>query len=513
VDISEFIGKYKNHPVLFVGAGVSLRYLNNSYTWDSLLKHVAQELTGNPDNYFDIKSECYVSGKYNYSQIATKLETIFNLALSKDRYGKFRDINDIFYQEMEDGGTPNRFKIYLSKLLSELNYREDMAVEISELKKVRKNISSVITTNYDGFIEDVFDFEPLVGNDILLSNPYGSVYKIHGCHTQPAKIIITDSDYNDFNAKYELIRAQLLSLFIHNPVIFMGYNIGDDNIKSLLKTIFTYVEPNSAESERIRSNFLLVEYEANSDSHFITEHDIDLEGFASTIRINKIKTDDFIEIYKSLSNLHLPVSAMDIRKVQDVVKEIYAGGNIMVNITEDLDSLRNGEKILAIGSNKTITYSHQDAARMIKNYFSIIDESNHQLLMLINEIRISKTQWFPIFGFLTICPQLGQAIKDGEVVNSKSEALKKQQVEQLGLHIEKIGNTGSAISEHKLISDIFADESIPKSHKFNAIIWSLWENNLEFGDVRNFLNSVVDKGVTDYRRLLCAYDFKKYGEI
>ena len=33
----------------------------------------------------------------------------------------------------------------------------------------------------DRHILKIFDFSPLIGNDILLSNPYGSVYKIHGC--------------------------------------------------------------------------------------------------------------------------------------------------------------------------------------------------------------------------------------------------------------------------------------------------------------------------------------------
>uniref|UniRef100_UPI0013D5EB21 SIR2 family NAD-dependent protein deacylase n=1 Tax=Klebsiella pneumoniae TaxID=573 RepID=UPI0013D5EB21 len=138
--------------------------------------------------------------------------------------------------------------------------------ELAELKKIRKNVGSVITTNYDGLVEDVFSFEPLVGNDILLSNPYGSVYKIHGCNKDPSKIIITEYEYSHFYNKYELIRAQLLSIFIHNPIIFMGYGIGDENIKSLLKTIFTYVEPNSLTAQRIRNNFLLVEFENDSAS-------------------------------------------------------------------------------------------------------------------------------------------------------------------------------------------------------------------------------------------------------
>ncbi|HCT3601395.1 TPA: SIR2 family protein, partial [Klebsiella pneumoniae] len=91
-------------------------------------------------------------------------------------------------------------------LVEKLSYREEKKEELAELKKIRKNIGSVITTNYDGLVEDVFGFEALVGNDILLSNPYGSVYKIHGCNKDASKIIITEDDYSHFDNKYELIR-------------------------------------------------------------------------------------------------------------------------------------------------------------------------------------------------------------------------------------------------------------------------------------------------------------------
>ncbi|HDS5087283.1 TPA: SIR2 family protein, partial [Klebsiella pneumoniae subsp. pneumoniae] len=229
MNIREFIGQYRNHPVLFIGAGISLRYLNNSHTWDGLLKYIAFELKGNNEFYLDIKAECQVDGKYNYSLIATKLEKAFNQALGEDRNGKFKEINDYFYAEMERENNLSRFKIYISKLVGRLDYIDNKKEELAELKKIRKNVGSVITTNYDGLVEDVFSFEPLVGNDILLSNPYGSVYKIHGCNKDPSKIIITEDDYSHFDNKYELIRAQLLSIFIHNPIIFMGYGIGDEN--------------------------------------------------------------------------------------------------------------------------------------------------------------------------------------------------------------------------------------------------------------------------------------------
>ena len=183
----------------------------------------------------------------------------------------------------------------------------------------------------------------------MLSNPYGSVYKIHGCVSDIQNIIITEEDYERFDKRYELIRAQLLSLFIHNPIIFIGYSISDVNVKNILKTIFMCIEPSSKDAERIRKNFLLVEHQKDSISEEIREHDIDIEGFG-TIRINKRKTDNYEIIYKSLSNLHLSVSAMDVRKVQYVFKEIKTGGEIKVSITDDLETLKNGEKVLAIGS-------------------------------------------------------------------------------------------------------------------------------------------------------------------
>jgi len=496
MNINEYISGYKNHPVLFVGTGISLRYLENSYTWDGLLCKVAFDLKGTKEFYLDIKSKSEEGGKYKFDKIATLLETEFNNDLSNDRNGKFKEINDIFYDNMEKGINLSRLKIYISKLLSEIEFKEEMLDEVKELKKIRKNIGSIITTNYDTLIESIFEFNPLIGNDILLSNPYGSVYKIHGCISNPSKVIITENDYGDFKEKYELIRAQLLSLFIHNPIIFIGYSIGDENIKNILKTIFTYIEPNSDAAEKIRKNFLLVEYDREIESEEITEHDIDLEGF-STIRINKIKTHNFKPIYESLSELHLPISAMDVRKVQDIVREIYSGGEIKVNITEDLDSLKNSDRIIAIGSSKTISYQYQSSSEMMSNYFKIIDESNKQLLSLIDKYTIQNSQYFPIFGFNIINPDLERA-----------EELKKQQIDK----IDSILNTMSTHCHNSFtcIDDIYSDSVITVSNKSNAVVWAIMKNNIDLDEVEKYLRDHSNKMDTDFRKQLCAYDIKKY---
>ncbi|MGP5547586.1 SIR2 family protein [Psychrobacter alimentarius] len=495
MDIKEFIASYSNHPVLFVGTGFSLRYLENSFSWNELLEKVSFEVFGDDEFYYDIKAKYAIGNDFDLTKVAKDLEVKFNEKLSQDRNGKFKEINDIFYVNMRNNINLSRFKIYISRMLSDLTLKSSMDLEVKDLKKMKKNIASIITTNYDGLIEDMFDFNPLVGNDILLSNPYGSVYKIHGCASKVASLIITENDYTNFNERYELIRAQLLSLFIHNPIIFLGYSVSDENIKSILRTIFSYVEPNTEQANKIRSNFLLVEYQSGSQSTEVIEHDIDIEGQA-TIRINKIKTDNFSELYKNIGELHLQASAMDIRKVQSVFMNIVSGGEIKVKITEDLDGLENSEKILAIGSKKSINYSYHNGTSILADYFEIIEESNFQVIQLINEITIQTSQWFPMFGFSTVNDKV-----------TKINGLKAQQKDMIENYIKN--SSHHCEKPHTNIKDIYADSTIVKSRKDDVLLWNIYQGNLDLDEVEAHLKAFKEKD-TLYRKILCFYDLKRY---
>jgi len=497
MEIKDFICRFKNHPILFIGTGFSLRYLQESYSWEDLLKKISFDLYGEYEHYFDLKAESINSnGSYDFSLIAEKLEKEFNEISKKERTGIFKKVNDIFYENMAKGFQYSRFKIYIVELLRNVSEKPEMQHELSILKRAMKNVGSIITTNYDKFIETCFDFQALIGNNIILSNPYGSLYKIHGCIDYPDKIIITKSDYMNFETKYELIRAQLLSLFIHNPIIFLGYNIGDENIKKLLKTIFTYVEPNSMQAELIRSNFLLIEYEASSQNTIVVEHDIEIEGF-SPIRINRLKTDNYSSLYDSISRLQPAISAMDIRKVQTVIKDILEGGDIKVRITEDIEALDNKDKVLVIGSPKTVTY-YMRATDYLSNYFKIIDNSNDDEIRLIDRLSIQSNQYFPVFGFSCIYPSI-----------QRVEKLKKTQITKLKAKLSLISHS-PCINPHKHIDDINLDSNISSSSKMDALLYSILKGNINQIEARDFLETFEDKNATHYRMLICAYDYAFY---
>ncbi|MDD6180852.1 MAG: SIR2 family protein [Desulfovibrionaceae bacterium] len=478
MNIHDFISRYKNHPIMFVGTGMSRRYLLNSYTWEELLKKIALDLTENEEYFLELKNKYFINSEYDYAKIGTELEKYFNSTLYQARNGKFKEINDKYYDFLSKNIHVSRFKIYISEILKSISYRKEMEKEIAEFKKIRKNIGSVITTNYDCLIEDIFDFSPLVGNDILLSNPYGSVYKIHGCVNYPDKIIINERDYEEFNSKYELIRAQLLSLFIHNPIIFIGYSIKDVNIKCILKTIFTYVDYDNDLAEKIRNNFLLVEYDNSVEELDVVEHDIDIEN--KTIRINKIKTNNFSGIFSELSNLLLPVSVMDIRKVENAVKDICSGGDIKVKIAEDLDSLANSDKILVIGSRKTVKYEYQTTSEMMINYFNIIEESDSQIVSLINKQKIKRGTYFPIYGFYRL----------NQNINQFNE-LSKQQQNKLDNFVKDARSC--CCGNHKTVEDIESDLNIKATYKRNEIVKSTMNGCLDLENLRNYLVNYPDK--------------------
>ena len=233
---------------------------------------------------------------------------------------------------------------------------------------------------------------------------------------------------------------------------------------------------------------------------------------------------------------------MDVRKVQDVFKEIKTGGEIKVSITDDLETLKNGEKVLAIGSIKNITYEFNTSSEMMSIYFKIIDEDNSQILTQIkvlltlglkmykripfgdsgiaetlvgiaislayqpivrraqiNKYKITGTQYFPIFGFSIISDKIEKEIVD---------KLKKQQVEKL--NSSKKSTKKTAKNQHTTIELIENDDRISASYKNSAIMWSVLLGNINLDIVENYLRKYENKEDTNYRKLLCAYDFKKY---
>lgn len=499
MNINDYFSTYKVYPVLFIGTGLSLRYYQDSFTWEALLAKIVDECSDNRELFLDMKSECMDNqGHVDYPKLGTLVEESFNSILKSDRNGKFGFINDEYYRKMEQGQCISRFKIYISQLFTNLHERPEKQDELEKLYRASKNVSSVITTNYDNLIENVLYFKPVIGNNILLSNPYGSVYKIHGSIEAPENIVITDEDYKNFDDKYNLIQAQVLSTFIYHPIIFLGYSLQDQNIRKLLKKIFSNIQPNSDLADKIRNNFLLINYQKDSENLELSDYDAALDNNGLTVRIKQLTTDKYGEIYDAISNLNLPVSAMDIRKVHDVIRDIHSGGKIKVKIVDDMSDMHNGDRVIAIGTNNTVFVSTKKKKDLIREYFELIHQKSGAI-QSINGQSVNSTEYFPIYGFATVCTKINEI-----------ETLKQIERDRIDTMFSQMDSPTSSLTS---ITEILSDDNIFKTYKVNEILHAVKAKRIALDDLKSYLLDIPaeQRNTTDYRKLLCLYDIMEYG--
>lgn len=497
MDIYEYVKGFKNYPILFVGSGISRRYLLNSYSWEGLLEKVSVDISGNENFYIDVKDETRdEDGRYSLPKVASLLEKHIRKVCAQgthDKNGIWEDVNQKFYKYQRAGISVTRLQIYIAQLLGELKYRPHMETELELFKKIGKKVRCVVTTNYDNLIEDTLGFTPLIGNDILLSNPNGAVYKIHGSVDAPDEIIITSEQYKAFERKYELIKARILAFFIESPIIFIGYSLNDENIISILESIFAATPSKRVDSARVRENFLLISHNRDSKTMEITDHDINVNR--QLVRIKKLETDNFAAVYQALIESHHPVSVMDIRKVQDIMMNIYStkGEGIFVHIEDDIDSLANDETVIAIGSKKTIEIKFLDIKSMIGNYFDIIKYRDEEALGALGIQKIQASMYFPARGFCEINSSFENVDKWIEYQDKKIDSIKGNKY-----------NCYSSVEE--------ALEDISLTYQPKIIAWNALHGNINIDNFKDYIlnyKEEIDRGniSTSYRMLICVYDY------
>lgn len=500
MDVVEYFKSYKTYPLIFAGTGLSLRYLEKSYTWDMLLKQCVLDIGLEERDFLKIKAKNMSDvGKIDYPSIGSEIEKIFNEHCDENDTEITKQLNEEYFYQLDKNIKVSRFKSYIAQLVETQKYRTEMNDEIELLQKASKNVAAFITTNYDTNLEKISGFSTLIGNDIILKNNYGVVYKIHGCVNSADKIVISKEDYLKFKENYDLIRAQLVTYFINNPIIFIGYELGDENIQSILETIFSYVDINSSEGNKIKNNFLIVEYEKGSTNELISDYDIELQTGIS-IKIKKLSTDNFRQVYDGLNQLSLPISVMDIRKVQGIIKdiEIDMESAIKVSIDTDVDNYKNSDKILYIGESKVLEYKHVKVIDYFKNYFSIIDENSKSVVNTIDQLTIGRNQHFPIFGFNKI----------NNADNATIQELKTRQEKQVNASIEGI----TIPNEVTTIDDLINTTVIAKTYRYKYIMKSIMDNVISIDDAESYIRNNISQKYSDtsYKKILLAYDLKKY---
>lgn len=309
-------------PILFIGTGISRRYLN-APNWEELLKLLIEQNPNirHPIGYFKQNSS-------DLPELASQLVDYY-----KDYAWDHFD-NGIFPNELYEGSDKSLFlKYQISKIFERLmgDFVIEGHVHQSEIELLRKlQPHAIITTNYDKFLESVFpEHQVIVGQQVVKSKDatkIGRVLKIHGCMDKPHEMVISKEDYKSFEEKQKYLIAKILTYFMEHPIIFLGYSVSDENIKNILSDISGIVTENPDE---IVENIWFIEWSKDPiDSSERPPQDKNIPiGEGKSIRVNYIKVNTFDLLFE---NLYLEdVSSVDaLINFQDMVYNIIKSKSI-----------------------------------------------------------------------------------------------------------------------------------------------------------------------------------------
>ncbi|WP_171059482.1 SIR2 family protein [Arthrobacter crystallopoietes] len=318
-DLAQSLKNHSALPYLFIGSGLSRRYLGLP-DWAGLLRYFS-DLIGEDYDFHNADADG------SPPRVASSLAQAFHPVWWKDeRFEKQREVHKSGAASREAA-----FKIAVAshiKANSELRGgspgvdNETYAAELDCLK--RATIDGIITTNYDSLTDQVFpDFKAYVGQDeLLLSDAQfiAETYKIHGSQDQPDSLVLTENDYKEFAKRNHYLAAKLLTIFAEHPVVFLGYSLGDDYIREIIENIAAAVGPKRVDELGQRIYFVEWNEDPTSPSSLLPSSIGLTEG--STLPIQRIGTHGFLPVFEALASLDRPFPAKVLRELRKHVFDL-----------------------------------------------------------------------------------------------------------------------------------------------------------------------------------------------
>ncbi|GAB7228805.1 SIR2 family protein [Vibrio rotiferianus] len=354
-ELENHFKQFDASPILFVGSGVSRRYLGIS-CWEGLLRRFAESIG---ENHVRLRS----SSDGDLTVYAQLLAKSYSEKWWDTEEGKKLVVEspDLFI----DGQSPLKVSIseYLKDAHNQISSDQALLDEIDLLS--RANIDGVITTNWDCFLEEQFPkFTPFIGQDGLItgrSHGIAEIYKIHGCCTQPNSLILTQSDYEMYRKKNPYLSSKLLTMFIERPVIFLGYSLTDVHIAEILEDIVSCF-PN-ASLDFLKNKLLFVEWKPELE--FATMSDSVIH---KKIPVKYVQAPSYKEIFEVLCETKKRIPAHLFRTIKDELYELVLTddpkGKLYVRDSESLeDQQTNTEFVVGYGAISMVKKSESMASK------------------------------------------------------------------------------------------------------------------------------------------------------
>lgn len=232
-DITNTVQEFGVQPILFVGSGLTKRYMDGP-SWEELLAYLAEKCSTIEKGLGFYKQS--LGHPIAIGQEFSKLYQDWAWGAGANEFPKDLFGDDVNKHSYVKYKIAEFFKSIKPTAVAGL--KADFQPEIEALAKIRPH--AIITTNYDEMLEMIFaDHERIIGQQLLKGQQVciGELYKIHGCVTDHDSLVFTKDDYEEWDKKKKFLSAKLLTFFNEHPLIFIGYNAGDPNIRAILSDI------------------------------------------------------------------------------------------------------------------------------------------------------------------------------------------------------------------------------------------------------------------------------------
>lgn len=509
-------------PIVFIGSGISKRYLDKYPSWEELLEELWKAISDG--NFFAhlsrIRTEIIQSGVTDESETDFLVNTMVATQIEEKINNKFYNEEiSIDGLEQKDAYKQNisPFKKLLSNRFAQYEVRENYEDELKEFKNMLMKAQIILTTNYDAFIEESYDAVSKYGLKTYIGQQgffqqtlgYAELYKIHGCTKEPSSLIISGEDYKKFDNNSILISAKIISMLLNSPIIFLGYSLTDRNVRKIIKD-FT---GSLSESEKVEleKRLILVQWEKGANDikeEVIIDQDLGC-------RLTVIRTDNFLDVYKNISQINQGVAPSEVRRYQHVIKQLIvergkAGElNTMLVSPSELDDIEkvigNKNIVVAIGDSKII-FNMPNIVDYIYDYISEDIEQNIDIMLRFIASQ-QPNSILPIMKYVT-----EENIIKSSICNLEKEKLRKR--------LNKQGNIKTQMDlllckeEYDNIESI-VEEEFSKYKEYSLIAYNI--RNFKSTEVKKYIlkevKQIKDSGEikvdTGLRRLALIYDLKK----
>lgn len=529
---------HENHyPILFIGSGISKRYLEGSPTWTDLLEEYWKRLNQSQNFYAYLRNldnqyhgESDDERDFQANTIAgTEIEKMFNDAFFKGTV----TVSGLTLKEAQQKHV-SPFKYDLAKRFSKVSLRKDIDMpEFNAFKVLLQKSRIIVTTNYDPLVEQTIaqssNQKPkiYVGNTGFFddsSEGWSEIYKIHGSATSPDSIMINQSDYDEYDKNSILVSAKILSSMIDSPILFLGYSLTDRDIRKLLMDFSNQLPREDARKSANR--IFVVSYApgvTNIEEQIVRDNDL---NFNYTL----IETDNYKSLYTKVCAIDEGVTPYEVRRFQHVIKKIIVSSgqkraldSYLVSPT-DLNKLEN-----RVDDGKPIVVALGDA----KNIFVTPTPTEYLSDYILKKFEIQSEN---ALRFIAREQSMGRypLLHHYQTVNLNQTNLEKFEKDRLTARIKRdesnLSHIKSSINEHNResysnIADISSLPNLKKAKMIDLVTYNSdrftpealtdYVQHVALPDFIRIYKQRNEKNGAEksaYRKLFVAWDILNYGQ-